>query len=74
MATRKSTILKCDQCGKEVSDDGCAWIGGHPFSGWLSVKEHGGSTQLAELQRKKEWDICSLECLAALTKATNEGA
>ncbi|MEI7534234.1 MAG: hypothetical protein WCK57_07665 [Verrucomicrobiae bacterium] len=63
MATRKSTILKCDVCGKEVTDEGSGWIGGHPFSGWYSLKEHGGSTQLVELNRQKDWDICSKGCL-----------
>jgi hypothetical protein len=63
MATRKSKIIKCDVCGKEVSDEGGGWIGGHPWSGWFTVKEISGSTQLDELLRKKEWDICSKGCL-----------
>jgi hypothetical protein len=72
MATRKNTILKCDQCGKEISDDGQCWFGGHPFSGWFLVKQHSGSTRLEELHRKKEWDICSKKCLNEFSLSNNE--
>lgn len=65
MATRKETVRVCDQCGKEkrFETDG-GYCGGHPLQGWVHVSEHGGSTRLAELQRKKEHDYCSWKCLA----------
>ncbi|GAF67682.1 unnamed protein product, partial [marine sediment metagenome] len=33
MAIRNVKILICDNCKKEVSDDGTLHVGGHPFSG-----------------------------------------
>jgi hypothetical protein len=65
MATRSEKILKCDQCGAEVSDKGQQWYGGHPFSGWLTLHESGGSTALEALSRKRDWDFCSRKCLSA---------
>ena len=63
MSSRKEHILICDSCGKEVSDGGGTWIGGHPHNGWLSVTRHGGDTTLESLKRKKHFDFCSVKCL-----------
>ena len=65
MATRKETVRICDQCEKEKRfDPDGGYCGGHPLQGWVHVSEHGGSTRLAELERKKEHDYCSWKCLA----------
>lgn len=68
MSTKKATIKVCDVCEKKVSDGGETWIGGHPFSGWFEVNQHGGSTALHELRKKRDWDICSTKCLEELSK------
>ena len=60
---RKQEILECDVCGRKVSDEGEAWFGGHPFSGWFHLTMHGGPTDLESLRSQKDWDICSKKCL-----------
>lgn len=65
---KKQEIMTCDICGKETSDEGVVWYGGHPFNGWLSIQRINGSSALAALQTKKDWDICSNECLIKLAK------
>lgn len=69
MSIKKATIKTCDVCGRKVYDQGEAWIGGHPFSGWFEVNQHGGSTALHELRKTRSWDVCSQACLIKL--ATN---
>ena len=64
----KTRVLKCDVCGKTVEAEDTGYFGGHPFQGWYILEERGGSTMLEELQRKKNWDICSRECLAKFSK------
>jgi hypothetical protein len=64
MATKKETANICDHCGKEQRfPTEQTMIGGHPLSGWVSVKEHGGGTALSRLKRKKEFDFCGYGCL-----------
>jgi len=54
----------CDCCGKDaVADLDNPTIGGHPFHGWFEIQQHGGSTQLAQLKKKRNWDLCGEECL-----------
>ena len=60
---KNAEILTCDVCGKTVSDSGEAMYGGSVFSGWYQLVEHGGSSELSELRRKKDWDIRGIECL-----------
>ena len=67
METSKK-VLKCDVCGKTAEAEDTSYFGGHPWQGWFVLKERGGSTMLEELQRKKNWDICSVECLAKFSK------
>lgn len=62
---RQKQILKCDHCDKEVNDGREVYFGGHPFQGWFQVRQRGGSTRLKELERKRDWDFCSKECLCA---------
>lgn len=66
MARRKENVRVCDVCKKRVSDEGEIHYGGHPHQGWFGVHETGGSTQLSELHRQKNWDACSAECLQKL--------
>ena len=61
-------VLVCDVCSRKASDGGGGWIGGHPWDGWFHLNQHGGSTMLSELQRKRDWDICSKECLKKLAE------
>jgi hypothetical protein len=64
MATRKETVKVCDGCGTEqrFNTDG-GYVGGHPLSGWVEIHEHGGSTMLSELQKKRDHDFCGKKCL-----------
>lgn len=64
MATKKEVVKICDICEKRVVTGGQLYISGHPFNGWFAITQHGGSTTLHELRKKREWDICSEECLA----------
>ena len=68
MATKKAIIKVCDVCEREAQDDGEMRFGGHPFNDWFHITRHGGATDLDSLRKKKEWDICSVPCLAELTK------
>lgn len=68
METSKK-VLKCDVCGKTAEAEDVGYYGGHPFQGWFILNERGGSTMLEELQRKKNWDICSIGCLKKFTTA-----
>lgn len=67
MATKKEIVRVCDVCSKEARTGGEMWIGGHPFNGWFTVSQHGGSTTLDELRKKREWDICSAKCLSEMS-------
>jgi hypothetical protein len=65
--TRSEQIQICDQCEKETrwSTSGGGYYGGHPLSGWLHLKEHGGSSSLDALSKKMDHDFCSAVCLKA---------
>ena len=63
MAQKTENIRICDICKVKVSDDGEIHYGGNPHQEWFTICQTGGSTQLRELKKKKEWDICSLKCL-----------
>ena len=71
MATLKATVKQCDVCGTKVSDEGAAWIGGHPHAGWLAVEMRGGPTNLEALRAQRSWDLCGWKCL---NKLSNEKA
>lgn len=60
----KKEVLQCDMCDKWVESDEDMYIGGHPFQGWYHLNQHGGSTQLQELRKKRDWDFCSLQCIS----------
>jgi hypothetical protein len=68
VSARKESILTCDNCGREVSDEGEISYGGHVHDGWYHLTRHGGSTALSELNRKRDWDLCGLKCLKAIQK------
>lgn len=63
VSTKKETVKICDVCKKRVSDEGETYYGGHPHQGWFEVHQRGGATDLASLQMKRDWDICSVKCL-----------
>ena len=60
---RKESILTCDYCETEKSDGGEDWIGANPHSGWLHLKELGGSGQIGILTQNTNWEFCCLDCL-----------
>jgi hypothetical protein len=60
----KIETLQCDMCGETAEADQDMYIGGHPFNGWYHLNQHGGSTQLQQLRKKRDWDFCSLKCLS----------
>lgn len=64
--TRKETVRVCDVCNVRVSDEGEIYCGGHPHSGWFTVNQTNGSSALRELNKKRQWDVCSRECLKKL--------
>lgn len=66
MTTRKETVRVCDVCKKKVSDGGELHIGGHPHTDWFTVEQTSGSTQLDELKKRRDWDLCSIACLQKL--------
>lgn len=63
---RTEKIMVCDVCNKSVSDNGEIYFGGYPHSGWFTVHRINGSSALHNLQKKKDWDICSPKCLKKL--------
>lgn len=68
MSIRAEEILTCDNCNKSAVAKIEKYYAGHPFNGWFHVRFHGGSTALAELQRKREFDFCSCNCVLAYFK------
>jgi hypothetical protein len=56
---------ECDVCGKKVTETGLRF-GGSVFSGWMNLVITDGSTMLARLLRKKNFDVCGTECLKKL--------
>ena len=59
---RQLTVRTCDECGKEVSDDGSPMFGGAVDGGWLHVYISCGSTQITQLCKKHAFDFCSRKC------------
>jgi len=53
----------CDNCRKEVCDNGEMLIGGSYNGGFYHVGRVPRSTSLNELRRDNNWDFCSLKCL-----------
>lgn len=65
--TRKETVMICDVCKVRVSDEGETYYGGHPHNGWFTLNQTNGSSALRELNKKRQWDVCSEKCLHLLT-------
>lgn len=64
MSSRTEIIYICDCCNKEVRyNANSSQYGGHPLNGWQRVTNINGSTQLSELNKSKEKDFCSVDCL-----------
>lgn len=55
--------IKCDQCEKEVSDNGEKSFGKSHFYGWIHLSINNGSSYIGDLDKKTEFDFCSMECL-----------
>lgn len=53
----------CDNCGYEKTDNGDILIGGNHFGGWYHLNRELRGTMLAELQKPRSFDFCSLKCL-----------
>ena len=56
----------CDRegCNVEKTNDAEIFkMGGGPFGGWMEVSETGGGTALPDLQKKRNWDFCSIDCM-----------
>jgi len=69
MKTNKNiTILKCDQCGKEDSDNGDLYIGGNVFHRWITIKLYNSTSQLQNINIQQDYDFCSWECLIKFSK------
>lgn len=66
MATKQEIVKVCDVCNQRVSDEGEVHFGGHPHQGWFEVERIGGATDLKSLKAKRDWDVCSVRCLALL--------
>lgn len=66
MSHHKATVRICDICKKRVSDEGEITFGGHVHSGWFLIDQTSGSTKLSELKKKREWDVCGIDCLRLL--------
>lgn len=61
---------KCDCCGQIIGQPtNNIMFGGSPWDGWMELKFTNGSTQLQELQKKKEFDFCSKDCLIKFLNA-----
>lgn len=68
---RKTTVetyvpintLICDNCRKEITNNGEVSYGGSWAGGWYHLSKWLGSTQLEELQKIRNWDFCSIKCL-----------
>lgn len=67
---KKQNIRECDFCGKKVVADDEITYGGSPFDGWFFVEETSGSSQLSNLRRQKQWDLCSMKCLKQFAVAS----
>jgi len=63
MGSRTEKIYTCNQCGKEATDNGQAWIGGNPFSGWLSVKSHASIIFNGTPHKDTLFDFCGVQCM-----------
>ena len=61
--TVQENTLTCDNCNLSKSDFGTQLIGGNHFGGWYSVNRTPRGTWLAELQKPRSFDFCSLKCL-----------
>lgn len=66
MSRHKATVRICDICKKRVSDEGKISFGGSVHTGWFAIEQTSGSTQLSELNKQREWDVCGIECLRLL--------
>lgn len=66
MATKQAVIKVCDVCEETATATGEISFGGHPFDGWFHIDRHGGATNLKSLRKKKQWDVCSPDCLKKL--------
>jgi hypothetical protein len=71
MARKSEEARICDQCQvtQRYSTDNGGYYGGHPLEGWLHLNEHGGSSRLEDLRKKKDFDFCSYRCLGEFLKA-----
>lgn len=68
MSRHQATVRICDICKKRVSDNGEISYGGSVHTGWFTVEQTSGSTQLSELKKQREWDVCGVECLRRLVE------
>lgn len=55
--------IKCDQCPKEVSDNGDKYFGCSPFHDWMHLSITNGSSYVGEMNKQREFDFCSMKCL-----------
>lgn len=55
--------IKCDYCGKEVSDNGEISFGKSYFYGWIHLNINNDSAYIGDLNKNTEFDFCSMECL-----------
>jgi hypothetical protein len=63
MSKNTTTVIICDHCKREVED--YPSYGGSPLNGWFKVSKINGSTMVDNIQKLKDWDFCSSECLKA---------
>ena len=72
MSTKKATIITCDVCKKQETDDGEVRIGGGIFQGWFVIQQKNFSSSTRELGKKRNWDICSEECLLKFARTVHK--
>lgn len=64
------TIVTCDVCGKSVCVSNEIRFGAsNPMLGWFSVKRTKEALCLSDLNRKHEWDVCSMACVSSLAES-----
>lgn len=57
-ADKKDIVLTCDMCRA---------VGSFPHIGWFKVIKPMASLNVTHGRLPKQWDVCSVTCLRALT-------